>query len=172
MSLSLGFKLTAAGIAAMINQANNGLDLALTHVQLGSGQRAVVGNETALLTPQQIQVITDGMRVASNQIRLACVFGGLTGFTIGEIGLWAGDPALAGSTLVGYWSRTTPALAVKSPGVDFIFETDFVLNGTAADGNLTVIVGQGQSAQIAMVDNRVAAAVRKTRGLLYFHSGF
>jgi hypothetical protein len=150
------FTLTDAGLAAAVSQANLGFDLALTHVQLGSGNRIPNGTETALLTPQQAVTISGGSKPASNQLRLSAIFQSETGYPIGEIGLFAGDP-LSGGVLFAYWSQPSGVLAEKFPGVDFIFSYDMTLGSSAPSNIVVTIDPDGAQALAIMADHDAKA---------------
>jgi microcystin-dependent protein len=158
MSVALQFKLTQTGQAAVWNANNTGTSLNLTHIQFGSGNRAPSGTETALLSPQQAVAIAAGFSVSSTQIRMSAIFTGNQNYVIREVGLWAGDPAVAGSKLVGYWSQAAGDLAMKSPGVDFIFSHDMTLDAAVPAGSLTILADNAQSAMLAMITAHEAKA--------------
>lgn len=151
MSVALQFKLTQTGQAAVWNANNTGTSLNLTHIQFGSGNRAPSGTETALLRPQQAVAIAAGFSVSSTQIRMSAIFTGNQNYVIREVGLWAGNPAVGGSKLVGYWSQAAGDLAMKSPGVDFIFSHDMTLDAAVPAGSLTILADNAQSAMLAMI---------------------
>lgn len=158
MSVALQFKLTQTGQAAVWNANNTGTSLNLTHIQFGSGNRAPSGTETALLTPQQAVAIAAGFSVSTTQIRMSAIFSGNQNYVVREVGLWAGDPAVGGSKLVGYWSQAAGDLAMKSPGVDFIFSHDMTLDAAVPAGSLTILADNAQSAMLAMITAHEAAA--------------
>lgn len=151
MSVALQFKLTQTGQAAVWNANNTGTSLNLTHIQFGSGNRAPSGTETALLSPQQAVAIAAGFSVSSTQIRMSAIFSGNQNYVVREVGVWAGDPAVGGSKLVGYWSQAAGDLAMKSPGVDFIFSHDMTLDAAVPAGSLTILADNAQSAMLAMI---------------------
>jgi hypothetical protein len=151
MSVPLRFKITQGGQTAVWNATRTGLALELTHLQLGSGNRAPSGTETALLAPQQAVPIAAGFSVTPTQIRMAGVFGGSQSYVIREASAWNGPPDVAGSTLVLYWSQESGDLAVKSPGVDFIFSHDMALDDALPAGSLTILADNSQSAMLAMM---------------------
>ena len=158
MSLTLQFKLTQAGQAAIWNANNTGLALSLTHIQFGSGNRTPSGAETALLNPQQTTPIAAGFSVSPTQIRMSAIFGGNQNYVVREVGIWAGEPATAGAKLVGYWSQPSGDLAIKSPGVDFVFSHDMALDAALPAGSLTILADNAQSAMLAMISAHEAAA--------------
>lgn len=158
MSVALQFKLTQTGQAAVWNANNTGTSLNLTHIQFGSGNRAPSGTETALLNPQQAVAIAAGFSVSTTQIRMSAIFSGNQNYVVREVGLWAGDPAVGGSKLVGYWSQAAGDLAMKSPGVDFIFSHDMTLDAAVPAGSLTILADNAQSAMLAMITAHEAKA--------------
>lgn len=143
------FTLTDAGLAAAVSQAQLGFDLALTHVQLGSGNRLPNGTETALLVPQQAAPIAGGSKPAPNQLRIVARFQSETAYPISEIGLFAGDP-LSGGILFAYFSQASGVLAQKFPGIDFIFSYDMTL-GASAPGNIAITVNPDAAQALALV---------------------
>ncbi|WP_395060414.1 hypothetical protein [Polaromonas sp.] len=158
MSVALQFKLTQTGQAAVWNASNTGTSLNLTHIQFGSGNRAPSGTETALLSPQQAVAIAAGFSVSSTQIRMSAIFSGNQNYVVREVGVWAGDPEVVGSKLVGYWSQAAGDLAMKSPGVDFIFSHDMTLDAAVPAGSLTILADNAQSAMLAMITAHEAKA--------------
>lgn len=151
MSVSLQFKLTQAGQAAAFNATNTGLALDLTHVQVGSGNRIPTGLETALVTPVAAVGIAAGFAVSPSQIRMTAVFSGAASFAVREVGLWSGEPGVAGSILVCYWSQSTGDLVVKASGVDFVFSHDMVIDSAVTGGSLNVVADPSQGAVLAMI---------------------
>lgn len=157
MSVSLQLRLTELGQAAIWNASNTGTALTLTHIQFGSGNRVPSGTEIALLTPQQAVAIAAGFAVSATQIRMSAIFGGSESYVIREVGVWAGDPESVGSKLVCYWSQAAGDLAVKSPGVDFVFAHDMTLDAAVPAGSLTILADNTQSAMLAMIMAHEAA---------------
>lgn len=149
MTTPIQFTLTNAGLAAAVSQAQLGLNLSLTHVQLGSGNRVPNGTEVALLDPKQTVAISGGAKPAPNQLRVSAVFSSGTGYAISEIGLWAGHPD-AGGVLFAYWSQPTGVLAQKFPGIDFVFAYDMTL-GAAAPGNVVISIDPSGAQALALV---------------------
>lgn len=145
------------GQAALFNATNTGVDLTLTHIQVGSGNRvpATTGEPfafvSALLSPRQFSPIASGAAVGQNQIRMSAIFAGASAFNIAEVGLWAGQPGGSGSVLVAYWSKATGVLAAKSAGVDFIFSFDMVVNTDFPAARLTILADATQSPMLALM---------------------
>lgn len=158
MSVALQFSLTVAGQTAAWNAKKTGLSLDLTHIQLGSGNRLPNGLEVALVQPQEAAAIAGGSQITPNQVRMSALFSSNVGYEIREIGLWSGNPANPGSVLVGYWSQAAGVLAVKAPGVDFVFSHDMVLDGAVPAGALNVLVDAAQAPLLAMIAAHEAKA--------------
>jgi hypothetical protein len=148
MSITVQFTVTTAGRAAAWNANSTGIDLALTHIQLGSGNRVPNGAEVALVTPQQKATIGSGFNVSDTQIRMSAIFTGALAYAIREVGIWAGDPA-AGGILFGYWSQASGSLADKSANLDLVFSHDMILDASLPPGSVTVVVDTAQAAMIA-----------------------
>lgn len=157
-STPVSFNITNVGNVALWNANNTGLDVTLTHIQLGSGNRTPDGTETALTTPEQSAPIAAGTLVSDTQIRMSAIFTGSLSYTVKEIGLWAGDPTVGGSVLVAYWSQASGLLAVKSAGVDFVFAHDMTMDNAVPPGTLTISADTGQSSMLAMMADHESAA--------------
>lgn len=134
---NLSFTLTNAGQDAAFNLGV--VNLEVTHVQLGSGNRTPSGGETALTTPQETSTISAHHEVSAGQHRMAAVIAGSAqNYYVSEIGLWSGVPGGIGSVLVFYWALPTGYVAVKSVDVDFNFETDIFFGGVVP-ANITIV---------------------------------
>lgn len=133
MSSTIDFTITDKGLEAVFNAKNTGLDLELTHIQLGSGKKTPDGKETSLLAPKQTQAIGFGSHPQPNQISMTVAFSVTTSFDVSEIGVWAGDPGSAGSVLFAYWSMSAGSLVTTTPGVDFVFTHDLVVDASTSD---------------------------------------
>lgn len=158
MSVAIQFMLTSVGQLAVWNAKKNGLSLDLTHIQLGSGNRTPDGLEVALVQPQEAAAIAGGSQITPTQVRMAALFSSNAEYEIREIGLWAGNPATAGSVLVGYWSQAAGVLAIKAAGVDFVFSHDMVLDGAVPAGTLNILADTSQAPLLAMIAAHEAKA--------------
>jgi hypothetical protein len=107
--------ITNAGFNAAQAQSGLGLQLAITHLQLGSGTYVLdpsVGsadyNRTALVTPTETVPVAAG-HVMDKGFRVDAMFPAWTAaaYGVSEIGFWAGDPA-AGGVLFAIWAQATP----------------------------------------------------------------
>ncbi|AJK46256.1 phage tail protein [Burkholderia plantarii] len=157
MSEPLNLKLTTVGQTAIFNAQNNGLDVTLTHIQFGTGNRVPDRKETALVSPKQLATIGAGQKISDSQIRMSAVFIGASNYEVCEIGIWAGEPGAPDSVLFAYCSQEAGRYAVMSAGVDFVFSYDMSID--EAVGNVVkIIVDPNGSAMIALMASHEAAA--------------
>lgn len=134
---NIPFTLTVAGQDAAFTLG--AIDLNVTHVQLGSGNRTPNGNEVALVAPQEYAVISGHTDLSAGQNRIAAtVVGSVANYQISEIGLWSGVPGAGGSVLVFYWALPSSYIAVKSASIDFNFESDLFFGGVVPS-NITIV---------------------------------
>lgn len=150
MSAIIQFILTEAGQTALWNANSTGVDLDLTHIQFGSGNRVKDGTEIELVAPEQAVAFAGGSRPSPTQIRMSAIFTGMSAYEIREIGIWAGDPGQPGSVLAFYWSQAAGAIAAKFPNIDFIFTHDMVVESAAAE-SLNIIVDPSQNAALLLI---------------------
>lgn len=130
MPVVLNPKVTAAGEAAAFNSASNGLELELTHISFGIGEPYTPnGTESGLVDQVALVPIVAGSRIKPKQIRVSAIWQTEIGsYPINEIGFWAG------STLFAVWSDPAISpLAVKTPGIDFVFFYDLALTALPAN---------------------------------------
>lgn len=132
--------ITNAGRAAAQSQDGLGLDLQITHIQLGSGGYAVNAaagsadyNRTGLVTVKETVRVAAGHKTGAG-FRVDALFPAWVAATYGanEIGFWAGDPA-AGGVLFAYWGQV--AAFVQRNNVEYL--ASFAV-GLASIGNVTV----------------------------------
>jgi len=146
--------LTVDGQNALFNAQNTGLELALTHIQFGSGNRHADGSEVSLIDPKQTAPMSaQGQRISQTQIRVSALFSGnavAEPYEINEIGIWAGDPGQSESVLFAYWSQASGNLAVMSVGVDFVWTHDLHVDAAVGDA-INVIVDPDASTAIAVL---------------------
>jgi len=147
--MSINFQLTTAGAAAVLNAQNNGLDLELTHVQLGSGKYIPTGDEVNLLDPKATVAIAGGGRINETTIRINAIFTGPDSFYVYEIGLWEGDPMDPASTLIAVAAQTTPSFCSKIADVDLLFNHTLAIDDAP---EVTVLADAGQSYVYAALD--------------------
>ena len=151
MSVSINMTITNAGFQAIFNANNTGVELNLTHLQLGSGQRTTDKSETTLVSPIQFQAITAAERPSLNQVRMSAVFPITQTYDIREIGIWAGEPGTSGSVLFAYWSSPDGKLITTAPGVDFVFTHDMTMDQSVA-GSINVVIDPNASSFLSLLN--------------------
>jgi len=160
LSASINMKITGDGQAALFNAQNTGFELALTHIQFGSGNRLVDGSEVALIAPKQTAPMSpQGQRISPTQLRVSALFLGsaiTTPYEINEIGIWAGEPGQTGSVLFAYWSQPSGNLAVMSVGVDFSWTHDMYVDA-AVGGAVNIVVDPDASTAVVLLGQHESA---------------
>lgn len=137
--------LTYAGQQAAFNQANNGLELRLTHVTFGTGHYDPTGNEQGLLHPVGSSVaIAGGSRPTPTQIRMVVSWNENVGaVAIGEIGWWADN------VLVYVWSKADGTIAsYKTDGAAYVLFNDLTLSQVPAS-SINIVISADESAALA-----------------------
>jgi microcystin-dependent protein len=110
---------TAAGLIAAAAAIGSGLQVSITHIQLGTGQYTPAVNgmgqatQTALVSPRQAVPISGGGQVPTqpNTCRVYGYFVSGTAYMAGEVGFWSGDPSVGGSTLMAVYSAPSAEIA-------------------------------------------------------------
>lgn len=151
MSVSINMTITNVGFQAIFNANNTGVELNLTHLQLGSGQRTTDKSETTLVSPIQFQAITAAERPSLNQVRMSAVFPITQTYDICEIGIWAGEPGTSGSVLFAYWASPDGKLVTTAPGVDFVFTHDMTMDQSVAD-SINVVIDPNASSFLSLLN--------------------
>ena len=128
--------ITCAGLQAVLNASNDGLQAKLTHIALGDVGWQPDSNATALQQECQRIPISSSSRLQSNQLHITAVENGNQNYWVREIGL-----LLADGTLLAVWSDPEKALAWKSADVDLLLAFDLLLTAFPADS--VVIDGTG-----------------------------
>lgn len=154
--------ITNPGLAAAQAQSGLGLQLAITHVQLGSGGYALntaAGsadyNRTGLVTLKETVPIAAG-HVTGPGFRVDALFPPwlATAYGVNEVGFWAGDPA-AGGILFAYWAQV--ASFTTRNNIDYLASFAVGLARVPA-GSVTVTFNPSTAEAIAMMSYHEAAA--------------
>lgn len=138
MAFALEFKITRAGLSAMIAANNNGLQGLISHLAIGHGVQLTspanagtgyepTGLETALRNEFQRKPFGNGTRLGTNSFVLETAFDGTAQGWINEIGLIMTD-----GTLFAVWSDTVP-LMFKASNVQTLVAVTTVFEGLPAD---------------------------------------
>ncbi len=164
MSIPLNPIITNPGMAAAIAAAGNGLSLAITHLQLGTGTYVPAASgsnvQAALVAPVSgvygVQPIAGGGVLPSGfGFQVSALFPEpVAAFFVGEIGFWAGAPGAPGSTLFAVYSQTTPFIWRAPMSGDYA-ATFVVAINALPPGSVTVTVDPMQSLAIAAMNTLI-----------------
>lgn len=154
--------ITNAGLNAAVAASGLGLQLGITHVQIGSSAYVLntsVGssdyNRTALVAPTEKVAIAAG-HVMDKGFRVDAQFPAWTAAAYGatEIGFWAGDPA-AGGILFALWAQATPF--TQRNNIDYLASFAVALT-RVPNGSITTTFDPDLQKAIALVNFHEAAA--------------
>lgn len=124
-------KITNAGLGAVFNETNNGLEAWISHVAFGDGagnSYAPTGTETQLKREKVRVAIGGGGREAPTQILVQGVLDEGPEFWVREVGFFLND-----GTLLAVWSEPGTLLIHKTDGVPFVFAYGLALKGVPAN---------------------------------------
>lgn len=136
MSVSLTPIITSAGLQAVLNATNDGVQARITHVALGDTGWEPTNAATALLNERHRVSVSNGERIQPTQIHITAVENGTNEYWVREIGFILDD-----GTLFAVWSHPTQALAWKAADVDLLLAFDMVLSALPEDS--VVVDGTG-----------------------------
>ena len=136
MSVSLTPVMTLAGLQAVLNATNDGVQARITHVALGDIGWTPDNTATALRRERNRVAISNGRRIQPRQIHITAVENGAIQYWVREVGFILDD-----GTLLAVWSHPTQALAWKASDVDLLLAFDMVLSALPADS--VVVDGTG-----------------------------
>ena len=153
--------ITSAGLSAAIAADSLGLQLHITHVAMGAGAFNPVSGTTALVDRRETVTVASGSRSGALQITIQALFLAASysgaAYNVGEIGLYAGDPA-SGGTLFAVASQVGANFGPRGGvGVNFEATFDFALSGVPS-GSVTVTVDPAASVAHALIATHSAAA--------------
>lgn len=158
--------LTAAGLNAVINANNDGLQARIVSIALGDSAWSPDHSATSLVNERARVPITGSTRVNPSQIHVTAIEDGAVEYWVREIGFYLEDGAL-----LAVWSQpdVDRPLAYKAAGVDLLLGFDLVLSALPADsvviedtGGLNLgpaTTGVAGVVQLATVDD-VEAGIR------------
>lgn len=163
--------ITTAGLTAIFNAEDTGVEFALTHIAFGTAQYTPDGSETALRAEQVRVPIAGGGRISPTQIQIYAVAMAALGhpFFVGEVGFFGDD----GATLLAVYSSTaTPSLFLSDTVSTSV---SYALGLAALPANtVTVTIDPSASAALLLLGNHVAAAdphpqyVQKVNGVAFY----
>ena len=136
MSVSLTPVVTLAGLQAVFNATNDGLQARISHVALGDLGWSPNNQATGLRRERRRVAVSNGSRINPTQIHVTAVEDGSTEYWVREVGFFLDD-----GTLLAIWSHPTQALAYKAGDVDLLLAFDMVLSALPADS--VIVEGTG-----------------------------
>lgn len=145
--------ITEAGLAAIWRASNDGLSARITHIALGDSGYRPAQTQTRLRTEKARYPISDGKRLANNQLHLTAVADGERAFWVREVAF-----VLEDGTALAIWSDPDTPLAYKSPGVDLLLAYDLLLSALPADSVTVESSGAGLNLSLAGELAALAAA--------------
>lgn len=128
MSVSLKPVITIAGLEAVLNATNDGLQARITHVALGDAGWTPDNTAIRMNHEKNRVPVANGTRVNPTQIHITAVEDGSTQYWVREIGFFLDD-----GTLLAIWSDPDVELAWKAEGVDLLLAFDMVLTALPPD---------------------------------------
>jgi hypothetical protein len=150
--------ITDVGLAAAIAANGSGLQLAITHLALGTGKYTPVAGATALTARKEKVTIAGGFVSATGGFRINALFPAWAGtpnpYTATEIGFYAGDPD-AGGILFAVYSHLTDTLVVRN-SLDYIASFGLQLSRVPA-GSITITLDPSGAQALALVSAHEAA---------------
>ena len=120
--------LTQAGIQAVFNANNTGLQAEITHIALGNAGYTPSDSATALQSEKQRVAVSGGEMISNDQIHLTANASGNAEYWIKEVGFY-----LADGTLLAVYSDPIKAIAYKSSSLDILLSFDLKLSALPAD---------------------------------------
>lgn len=163
--------ITSAGLAAIYNAQNTGVEFAISHIAFGTGQYVPDGSETALHTEKLRVPIAGGGRISPTQIQVYAIAMATLGnpFFVGEVGFFGDN----GATLLAVYSSTgTPGLFLSDTVSTSV---SYALGLAALPANsVTVTIDPSASAALLLLGNHVTAPdphpqyVEKVNGVAFY----
>jgi hypothetical protein len=145
MAAIINPKLTDAGKAAAINADANGLQVAITHVALGTGQydSAVTGaGMTAMVGRKEHVAVGGGLVTGAGGFRINVAFPEWAGtpnpYNATELGFWQGEPGQPGSVLIAIYSHPSNVIVQRNA---LVYLAQFALQITdVPPGSITIVL--------------------------------
>lgn len=150
--------ITDAGLTAAINASAASLQLAITHIALGSGQYTPAVGQTALTNRKEKITVAGGFVSGTGGFRVNAVFPAWAGvpnpYNATEIGFYAGDPDSDG-VLFAVYSHPSNVI-VQRNALDYVAQFGLQLSRVPA-GSVTVTIDPGASQALALLSTHEAA---------------
>lgn len=163
MPVAFNPKVTDAGRAAAIAAAGSGLQLAITHVALGTGNydsSSTGAAQTALVALKEAVVISAGAVTPGGAFTVTVQFPEWAGspslYNAEEIGFYAGNPA-AGGVLFAVFSSPGVLIQQRNASSQYLATFTLTLTNVPA-GSVTVQVDTSAAATLALLTAHLAAS--------------
>ena len=156
-------KITDAGLAAVFNASNDGLEAKISHMAFGDGDTgsgvtgyAPTGHETALRHERARVPIGGGKRLSPHEVEVQALLDTGPELWVTEVGFYLED-----GTLFAVWSDPDVKLGFKADGMPLVVALNLALQGVPPDSvNVTI---SGPSVNITMLENVVSIAANFMR---------
>jgi hypothetical protein len=149
MSTVLSPTITTAGLQAVFNASNNGLQAKISAVALGEGSYTPTQDLTELVDERNRIPIASGQSLSdATQIHLNVIDDSDKAFWVCEVGFFLEDGTLFAVYSQPSTSESNQALAYKSPQIDLLLAFDLALSGVPADS--VTIIDQGADLNILL----------------------
>lgn len=176
MPAALNPKITAAGLAAAIAASGSGLQLAITHVALGTGSYSSATSGavmTSLVAIKEVATIASGFVGAGGSFSATVHFPAWTGvpsaYNATEIGFYAGDPA-AGGILFAVYAAPATIVQARTSASEFLATFNLQLS-SVPDGSITINVDPSAAMAAAMISAHEAKTNPHPQYVRKFASG-
>lgn len=157
--------LTRAGMRAVFNASNTGLQATISHIAFGATAYTPTGEETALASEQVRIPIAGGSWVGDFTVHMTGLLDDGPSFWIREVGIILSD-----GTLLAVWSHATTPLAYKTAGVPLVAAFDLTIEQLPASaitvqaGNIDLTLFFGS--EFAAIATAIATHGRLIRALV------
>ncbi len=146
--------ITDAGLQAVFNTHNDGVQAVISHIALGDVQWTPDQTATGLRAEQQRVPIAEGARVQSHQIHVVALADNNDAtYWVNELGFYLED-----GTLLAIWASEDEALAWKSSSTDLSLAFDLVLKALPPDSVTVNVMVDPSHLQLAEELTQMATA--------------
>lgn len=128
MSNTLLPTFTTAGITAVFNATNTGLQAEISHIAIGDAAYTPDTGQTELQNERERIPVAGGARVDWNRIHVTALAQGNESYWVKEIGFFLDD-----GTLLAVWSDPDNVFAYKMTDVDLLLAFDLILTPLPPD---------------------------------------
>ena len=148
-------KLTNAGMRALLNASNTGVEAAVSHIAFGDGNGngyTPQANQTDLANERARIPVGGGERVGNSEIVVEALFDFGPAFWIREVAF-----VLSDGTFLAVWSDPEVPLQYKNSDVPLVLAYNLVLEGAPADTVTVNVSGPSINITIAGPFSQLAA---------------